>query len=646
MKKENSILYGLLITILLIYCCGLFFPDYFWATHFIAFTPLIFKIVILFLIISLFLKIYFSKNEDLSREVKFVLNNKTISVLAIAFMALAMLFPMVKDFYGDAYKFNSFLTIIPSTIPDGTNEKFFTFSLSPWAGEGTILAMVTYIAYFIQVTYKTAFVIFDAVFGGLFIITWLHFIKNFIKTATWRFILGVLGFTAPFILVFFGHIEIYAPIFFFILLWIYLALLFIKNEKNKIFWLLFLVTIISIKLHSISLLLTPALMVIIWKKYKGNYPNWKQIGIYMISPIFIIGGLLYFFVFKDHIDDRSLQTTAMAFDHIFLPLFSPPAPLDNYNLFSFNHIFDFFSVLFLWSPLALFLVLYITIIKYKEINWNAPDILITGLCLFLFSAFLFMVNPLLSLPIDWDLFSLPAPFLLVFLGVLVSHVELRFSTKKIGYASWILVIISFPIFIVHQSETMLSKRLESLGVRIFSTYYEWTAKTIESAYSLDDEYKMNRYDRGDKLLNKLKPKAKKEIDYEYSSLLIDQGRYYLRIRGNSEKAIELFNEAQTYDTAYNAKILSLEAYFNLKQYHNAFEVSKELVNLQYPDPKKALKIYIHCGLEYNKYKDVFEACKAYVRNWPEDETVSEVYKRLSENDRIGELKFLFQNSNR
>ena len=561
-------------------------------------------------------------------------------------MVLAILFPMVKDFYGDAYKFNSFLTIIPANIPSATHEKFFTLSLRPWAGEGTILALVTYISYFFQVTYKTAFVIFNAVFGGLFILVWLYFIKNFIKTNLWKFVLIILGFTAPFLLIFFGHIEIYAPIFFFILLWLYLALLFIRNEKNKIFWTLIIVTLISIKLHTISILLLPALGILIWKKFKGNYPNWKQLAKYLISPIFLVGIIIYFFVFKDHVDGRSLQTTAMAFDHIFLPIFSPPAPLDTYNLFSFNHIFDFFSILFIWSPLALFLVLYIVILSCKEINWNAPEILISGLCLFLFTVFLFMVNPLLSLPIDWDLFSIPAVFLLIFLGVLVTQVETNLSTIKIKYATWIIVIVSFPVFIVHQSETMLSKRLESVGVRVYSTYYEWTAKIIENAYSIDDEYNMNRYDRGDKLLSKLKPKAKKEIDYEYSSLLIDQGRYYLRIRGNSEKAIELFNEAQTYDTAYNAKILSLEAYFNLKQYHNAFEVSKELVNLQYPDPKKALKIYIHCGLEYNKYKDVFEACKAYVRNWPEDETVSEVYKRLSENDRIGELKFLFQNSNR
>ena len=591
----------------------------------------------------------YSVNENNNSQKKTLLITlKSIGLISVSFIVLTIIFPMVKDFYGDAYKFNPFLSKTPNIIPQGTHDKFFTYKLTPWAGEGTILAMVTYIAYYLQVTYKTAFLIFDTIFGGLFIFTWLHFIHTFVKTNSWKIILSITGLTAPFVLIFFGHIEIYAPILFFHLLWGYLTFLYVKTEKKQVLWLLILVLLINLKLHSIAVLCIPTLVVLLWKRYKGDYLNWKQIGRFIIAPIFIIGAIIYFFVLEDHIDDRSLQKTALAFDHIFLPLFSPKAPLDNYNLLSFNHLFDFFSLLFIWSPIAVFLGIFFIITKRKTINWNNPQIIISGLCLLLYIMFFFVVNPLLSLPIDWDLFSIPAPFLLIFITAIVIQVEKETSlpSNKILFATKLLAVLSLPIFIVHQSEKSLSHRLESVAVHIYATYYEWTAKTLDNAFSLDNKHPINRLERGEAFLNKLKPIAQSGNDYEYSVLLIDQGRYFLRVYNDPKKAIELFDEAQKYAPANNAKLLSLEAYFNLNLYLEAYIVSKKLVQLQYPSYKKAIKINIHCGLEAGMYKEAHDACKFYLKNWPKDPTIQEVLQRLSNNDRIGELKFLFQNKHK
>lgn len=575
------------------------------------------------------------------------INLKTISIITVLFMIATLIFSMVKDFYGDAYKFNSFLSKTPSVIPKGANEKFFTFELTPWAGEGTILAMVTYIAYYMEVTYKTAFLIFDTIFGGLYIFTWLHFLHKFVKTNRWKIILSLAGITAPFVLLFFGHIEIYAPIIFFHLLWIYLSFLYIKTEKSYLLWLLLFGLLINLKLHSISLLCIPALGILLWKRFKGAYPSWKQIGSFVITPIFIIGGVIYFFILEDHIDGRSLQKSAMAFDHIFLPLFSLDAPLDKYNLLSFNHFFDFSSLLFIWSPIATLIGLFLIITRRKKIDWNNPYIIFSGLCLLLFTMFFFMINPLLSLPIDWDLFSIPAPFLLVFITTLIIPLEKdnNLPSFKIISVAIIIAILSLPAFIVHQSEKSLSNRLESVAIYIYSTYYEWTAKTVDNAYSLDNKNHFNRLTRGEALLKKLKPLAKPEIDYEYCALLIDQGRYYLRTYKDSNKALELFYEAQKYAPSNNAKLLSLEAYFTLDQYDNAYKVSKELVQLQFPSPKKSLRINIHCSLTAGMYDNAYLSSKRYLKNWPNDPTIKEVFERLSNNDRIEELKFLFHNTN-
>ncbi|WP_299441838.1 hypothetical protein [uncultured Aquimarina sp.] len=646
MEKETKTLCFILLGFVLIHCCGLLFPDYWWSVHFIKFISPIFQIILLLVISWFGFKIIRSAKTNPEKTSTLHIQPKSIVFISVVFLVSALVFAMVKDFYGDAYKFNKFLPKIPPVIPKGTNEKFFTYSLTPWAGEGTILAVITYMAYYFQITYKTAFLIFDAVFGGLFVFTWLHFIHSFIKTNTWKIILALAGITAPFMLAFFGHIEIYAPVFFINLLWIYLALLYIKTEKKYLLWTLPIVLLIGLKLHSIAVLCIPGLLLLFWKRYKGTYPNWKQVSYFIIAPIFVIGAIMYFFVFEDHIDDRSLQRNAMAFEHIFLPLFSPEAPLDQYNLLSFNHFFDFLSVILLWSPIALLLIALFLILKRKEIDWNTPKIILSGLCLLLFVAFFFVVNPLLGLPIDWDLFSLPAPFLLAFTVILTAQLEEKIAPRSILYASGILVTLSLPIFIVHQSEKSVSKRLESVAVRMFDTYYEWTAQTVENAFSLDDEYRINRLERGEAFIKKLTPKAQKGIDYEYCALLIDQGRYFLRIQNNPTKALALFSLAQEYAPANNAKLLSLEAYFALNQYQNAFEISKELVQLQFPNPRKALKMSLHCALEAELYTDAFEISKIILKNWPDDEASKEVFQRLSTNSRIKELKFLFANAYR
>lgn len=643
MQLQTKSIFVILLIFISFYTLGYFFPDYWWSTHFFTFISPIFQILILGIILWFLFKMYGSDHIEKRNKYTFQLHLKTISFVTVGFMLLTLIFPMIADFYGDAYKFNTFLAKIPPAIPKGTHEKFFNFSLAPWAGEGTVLAIITYIAYYFQITYKTSFLIFDAIFGGLFVFTWLHFVHTFIKINSWKIILVLAGITAPFMLVFFGHIEIYAPVFFINLLWIYLALLYIKTEKQYVLGLLVIVLLVSLKLHSIAILCIPALLVLFWKRFKGFYPNWKQVTIFLIAPIFVLGGIVYFFIFEDHIDDRSLQRTAMAFEHIFLPLFSPEPPLDNYNLLGFNHIFDFFSLLFIWSPIAILLLILFIFKKRRHINWNAPEVLVSGLCLFLFIAFFFVVNPLLGMPIDWDLFSLPAPFLLIFVAVLTVQLEKDLSSLKILYAAGVLVMLSLPAFIVHQSEESLSYRLESVAVRMYDTYYEWTAQTIDNAFSIGDEHQINRLERGEFFLDKLAPKAQKGIDYEYCALLVDQGRYFLRANRNPKKALELFALAQEYAPANNAKLLSLEAYFMLNQYKDAFEISKELVQQKFPDSKKALKMNLHCALEADLYQEAHQVSTIILKNWPEDKTTQEVFQRIQNNDRIKELKFLFEN---
>jgi len=634
-----------LVFFISLYVLGYIFPEHFWSTHFAYFNSIYVQLMVVVVSGILGFKFYKS-TDDKPSKISSKLGFKITILSALIFALLFCLFPIQADFYGDAYKFNPFLPTYPSIIVQEINNNLFNLKLNPWTGEATILALITYLAHYLKLNYHQAFIIFNAFWGGLFVFCWMRFIAHYIKDAYWKVILWLAGVTAPFMLIFYGHIEIYAPILWVTLLWITLAISFIKTEKKYLLVLLSFLFVLNLKLHVISVLFLPALLVLFWKGVQGFYPNWKQVALYVFVPLSLGGIILYFFVFKDHMDTRSLQTHTMAFEHLFLPLFSPDAPLANYNVLSFNHLIDFGLLSLFWSPIALFVITFLVVAFREKIDWNTPEIVLSGMCLILFAAFFFVVNPLLSMPIDWDLFSIPAPLLLVFVATLVHQIEGDFSSKKLLYAAGILSILCIPTFTTHQTEQFISFRLEHLAKHIYKTYYEWTAQTIEHAYALDDPESTNRITRGEKLLQELAPLAEKGRDYEYSYLLKDQGLYYLRTQKNAAKAIAYFEKSQLYFHTLNTKKLTIEAYLQQQQAAEAFLLAKDLVEQKYPTPQKSLRIGIHIALEALQFKEAYLYCTLYLEKWPDTPVIKEVKRRLDANENVRELKFLFDNAYR
>lgn len=585
---------------------------------------------------------FFSKNKTLNLKTS-NLDLKLAVLGSLIYTCLILIFPIVVDFYGDAYKMHQFLEITPQSIPQKTHEYFFSYSITPWAGQNTTYALVTYISYFFQVTYKSGFYILNSIFGSLFVFSWIYFISKYIKINTWKVILIVTGLSAPFMLNFFGHFEVYSIVLFFTLLWMILAFHQLKTHKKSNIFLLLILLIICIKFHALSLLLLPAYFILLWKHFKGNYLTWKQVKLYIVLPIFIAGAILYFFIFKDHIDTRSLHNNvAMEYDHIFLPLFSPEAPLDKYNLLSLNHIFDYFQEILLWSTIALFLITTILTLFRKQINFNHPTILISSTTLLLYGSLFFVINPLLSMPMDWDLFSLPAPILLMLTVALVKQIEYKVNPRPFLATSLILALLNIPFFLIHTSEKALSQRLENVGIHIYNSYYEWSAQTLERAMSLDNRYEHSKAEHHEQLLQKLQPIAIIGNDREYAKMLTNQGRYNSRIVKDYDKAISYFSQSEEYHETNNNKLLKLEAYFQSNDYENAYTISKELVKLSYPNEKKAYRVAIHCALETNSFNEAKEFCKYYISHWPDDATIQEAHNRLINNDRVSEIKKLFR----
>ena len=641
MPKRNQVILIIFIVFSSFHVIGFLFPTTWWSSHFFFLLNTSQWISFIAIALSCLILTYKKPFAALFQ------NKKLLSsiVLTILFMICFSAFPITTDYYGDAYKMHAFLTKIPNSIPQGAHDNFFQFSLDPWAGQNTTYSLITYIAYYCNVSYKTAYYIFNTLFGGAFIFTWVYFIFNYIENKGWQFILIISGITAPFLLNFFGHYEVYAIVLFLTLSWMILALYQIKTKSKLYLGLLFPLLLLCVKFHAISLLLFPAWLALIWIQYKPNSFTWGRLLTFIITPIYIAGTLLYFFYFKDYNDSRSLHNnTAMAFDHVFLPLVPPEAPLDQYHVLSSAHIFDFFAEGLIWSTVALFIICCLLFVYRKSLQFSTPEFKIAVLTLLLYASIFFMINPLLSMPMDWDLFSIPAPLLLIVLVVLIKPISHKISPKPLIYPVLIIGLLNLPVFITHTSDKSIALRLEQLSIRIYSTYYEWSALNLDRAMRLDNPMNDKRNRRSKEIIQQLKPHARPKIDREFAKILIDQGRYHLRTTHNYQEALLLFETSKRYFNNPNASLLAIETHFNLNNYNEAYTIAQSLITASYPSSSKAIRIGIHCALEAEKYNDALRLCNRYLKVTPNDTTITTIKHRLENNDNIATLKSVFSNT--
>ena len=643
------------------------------GTHSITFLSSILKYSIFItastvLILSHFKPFQFTKFQHTSFFEKKNTLWACISLTAIFMGILFYQFPIYLDVYGDAVRimkaFGNRIDHIPQTFID----HLFSFNiLHPRNGERSVLGSVLFFAYKTGLTLRECFRILGAICGAVYIFLWLAFVMRFVKYNLLRVVFALTGLTAPFLLLFQGHVEIYAPSIVAITAYLLVICNYFRTRKNIWLWFAPVILYFCLKFHSSAFLLMPSLLLTflfamyhdrIWMKDKCN---WRGMTTWIMTPIFLAGAFVYFFVHGDYNDPRHFFTNFTIYDRMFLPILSPAPPLDRYNLLSLNHIFDYFNIMLLWSPIALFLL--ISLIFYrKQINWNAPIVLISGLTLILYAALLFMINPLLGMQFDWDLFSLPAPILLIFIaalfsqfrnldGININHAdpttilprplkETNFVHTLIG-PSLALSLLTLPIFITNTSKKPLSYRLESLGVRTFETYWIRAAAGINFGIDLLREDKELYISRRLNVAQKLEKYATPGNDVEYADILIRIGKYYLREPKAYQQALQYFERVDHYFPNYPLNLVYLiETHFLLQQFEKAYMLSLRFIRFA-PDQNGALRIAIHCALEAEKYTKAMVHCEAYLKQWPQDQLINNVYQELQTGDNTQNIKRYF-----
>lgn len=709
LQKPNSSNYIFLLIatgLFLMYVLGIFWPDIFWGTHFLAFLPSTLKYGISFLVIVIIFYAYFGKTKD--SNFTFRLSTILITIISITASVVFYNLDITNDYYGDAKNFSPYLDQKFLGFRENFWEELFSLQFKTGHARWGVFNFYSIIAFILKIDMLQAFKLMDAFFGGGFVLVWLLAIRNYASSSLVTIVLAILGCTAPAMLIFCGHIETYGLVCFLLLSWLCVFVKAFKKKSVFLLWLLIPLLLVCIRFNTPSILLTPALILGFIHHYYYNDPKVlslfqaKRIFRIVLIPLIIMGFGVYFFVLGDYNDSRILDSNTKDIDRLFLPLFSPEPPLDTYNLLSWNHIFDFLMVLFFWSPGILFLSS-VLFVNRKKIIWDTPLLTILLMTLVLLLGFLFMINPLMSLPMDWDLYVLPFPLVLIILLLMLqkqstSIINIKTMTYTLG-----LHLLSIPVFIVMMHKTMHSYRIESVGVRVYKTYYQHSDSFM--LYALQMLNGKERYEtRKEKLLHKLKPHIRGKTDQNYAALLLDEGinafadKEYIKsrklllsaesyapylkltqeflVKANKEfirgqlpisdknkktadslvvmgleasrrnkffkKALQDFRRASYYDP-YSPEVpmFQMETYFIQKDFKNAFHCATQLITLQYPSEQESLRFGVHCALEAEKYNDALKYAKKYLEKWPEDQFLKEIYIRLKNKDSVSELKFKF-----
>lgn len=650
---ENKAIFGNLshlqfsaVAVFSFYLIALVFPDPWWGTHCLKFIPGPVKLVLPVICLILIL---FPNRFPINFSISTKWNSRI--VWAIIGGVLFYLFSIPFDHYGDSYKFYPYINDIPSQLPYGAAEDLFSFKITTSAGHKSVLALITYITYYFQISYLDTFRLVGAICGAGFLYTWLALVHKELKNKGLQLAMVLMGFSAPLLLNFFGHQEIYAPIIMIQLLLFYRVIHFFDHRNLKNYLVLLVLNLIALKLHPSALLFFPVLLVggfsLVRKspQIPDKVLTWKRAIMWFLIPFLILGILGYFFVFQDYNDSRELtESIQLGEDRLFLPIVSPEAPLDQYNLFSLNHLSDFFNLFFLWSPIGLVILVYALIKRRDSFKVPNPKLVASGLIWLLMVAVFFGANPLLSMPIDWDLFCIPGIAFLVFVLQIVKNWELSGSPEPGGLKSMVIAftLLVVPFFGIHYSPDALADRYISMGRHLHTSYYDWTHHTMEYALELKNEAGNDVFEERQLIIDQLKPDASKGNDKEMSWLLADQGRDALRIKGNPDEALKFLEQAEYYKKdQQRATLYFVEAYFVKQQYDVALIHAEKLVMLQYPSLENALRIATHTALEANNYEKALQFSTMYLKHGA-NPLMQQVHDDIKANRNPEQLKLLFR----
>ncbi|MEM0995769.1 MAG: hypothetical protein AAGN35_01760 [Bacteroidota bacterium] len=646
--QVKAALPGLLVAGLHLLALG--FPEQLWGFHYVTYLPEGVNLAILLLGIGLCALPLTGR----ALPVPTLPNAGRLPLIALTAVGFSVLFsqlPIASHCYGDAqFIYRNVNGPVDAWNPDMVYEIIRPSFTDIKTGVGAYYALVSLIAYQAGVLASQAALWVATAMGIVWVIVWQLLIGELFPKGGLRLTFSLLGLTAPFLQVYFGHYEVYSLPLSLGLAYLAALVMTFRTGSRRWFFLALPLLYLAMKFQFANLILAPSAILAGLYVFRGpenatQIFTWKKLAILVLLPIYTLGGLFYLFVTKSAFGPRSFGQDTID-QVVFLPIRAfEEAPLDRYNLLSFAHISDYFNLLFLWSAPALAFLGIGAGLRPKGLTWRSPLTITLGTTLLLYFAAFFVFNPLMSMAMDWDLMSIPGPALLVFTAVLWHQVDAGEWTGKLLPPVIGLGLFAVAGWWVNGQPDLLTHRLEATGYRGFKTYRIGMSTTFEQALELEADSSQIPL-RRETYLTALEPHTVKGRDAEYAALLVGQGEWYENAARDLGRGVEYYERAVTYDPKLGTAVYrAVIGNFLLRRFARATEFLPQLVKIRYPDGRKSLRIAIHTSLEATQYPQAQAYAQTYNARFPGDTMIEDIERDLAAGRDLDQLKFRFSRGN-
>ncbi len=398
------------------------------------------------------------------------------------------------------------------------------------------------LAHLLVIPIRDAYRILSAVSGALCVCLWLVFLRRDASPSRWGPLLITVGCVLGSHQIFFGHVENYPFVFLTSLAFLVTGSLAFEGKTSV--WTALLLFVFTVKAHAVTIYFLPALLVLLG--YRLGLRNasirrlvsWTRLAGWLIVPSLLVGAYLYFFYFRSYHEPPT--GLGRAFEQTFLPIIPGPTPLDRYSLLSLNHLLDLGNVILLVGTPIVVALLGLLVLHPKAVDWHHPRVIFATLALGYPVLFFLALNPALSMPRDWDVYSLLGASLLLFFATTLAYGDDRIPSAPTYGTALAFGVFSVGFFALNASPSRLSLHLEDVGEHVFRTYHANAGYLIDSAQSMEPD-SVRALARRLATARRLAPAAVGE-DGEYTHLLVSLASGY-RQQGDRKDAIAWMERA-------------------------------------------------------------------------------------------------------
>ncbi|MCH7948634.1 MAG: hypothetical protein IIC66_12640, partial [candidate division Zixibacteria bacterium] len=367
------------------------------------------------------------RSPSIDRDIKTYLNGRRnyiiMSFVVMVIMGLSFYFLAGKvHFLGDGYLNLASLASESPLIKDTAAGEVLThiWVKSLTGGHGETAALLSF---------QIVSILSGIVLLGILSFMSRHIFEN--RVDSFFFTLGLAS--SGFMLLYFGYVEYYSLFVLSVAIYTLGGLLIVSGQLNK--WFIVPLLICPIFFHVLGVTLIPSSLFILLAGTKfydlilklTNRTKWIMI---LVGTVLFMTTFVYFY------------TSNYSFRFAVLPVLPDRFTVEGYTLFSINHVIDFLNLLLLLVPgLLIFLVLLPNL--YSKGNLSQKPYQYLVILMFSTLGAVFLIDPRLGMPRDWDLLSFSGIPLAAF--VYYSILNNRQLVRRYMIVSVIIVVGFFSL---------------------------------------------------------------------------------------------------------------------------------------------------------------------------------------------------------